>query len=228
MSNNVVEVISYSLDKSLCGGRKSSGNTSPEDKIDNRRKTLRRNRTKVRRLVECNPELNRFLTLTFEDNVDNLDYAFDEFRKFIQRLRYNEAENLKYIATIEFQKRGAIHFHLLVDRFIDYRKYQKIWGHGYIWIERPSSVAKAINYITKYITKLDACDKRLWGRKSIFTSRNLVRPIVREFDSLFELMNYLEPLIVRMSATLETLSSLEFDVDFVGRCQYRMMKLFPT
>ncbi|GAI10009.1 unnamed protein product, partial [marine sediment metagenome] len=43
-----------------------------------------------------------------------MDITNREFKKFIQRLRYQYGD-FKYMAVIEFQDRGAIHYHMISD-----------------------------------------------------------------------------------------------------------------
>lgn len=75
-------------------------------------------RWEIARLVDCNfDSKTKFVTLTFSENVESIDYANDEFRKFIQRLNYRlystKKASLKYLATWEKQKRGSIHYHVI-------------------------------------------------------------------------------------------------------------------
>ena len=67
-----------------------SSEASDEDKDINREKVLSRARKDLRRLINSNIEkYSKFLTLTFKENVTDLDYANYEFNKFIKRLNYN-------------------------------------------------------------------------------------------------------------------------------------------
>ncbi|WP_452176556.1 rolling circle replication-associated protein, partial [Kordiimonas lipolytica] len=56
------------------------------------------------------------------------------FKKFIQRLNYKMDLKLKYSCVVEFQKRGAVHYHLLAYNlpFIENSKLAEIWGHGFV------------------------------------------------------------------------------------------------
>jgi hypothetical protein len=68
--------------------------------------SLRRTRSKIVRLIDCNPDLNTFLTLTFKDNVCDLREANLVFNKFIKRLK-RQVKGLKYLAVPEFQKKRS-------------------------------------------------------------------------------------------------------------------------
>jgi hypothetical protein len=55
-----------------------------------------------------------FTTLTFRENLHNIKEANYEFLKFIKRVKYKFGD-FKYLAVIEFQDRGAIHYHMISD-----------------------------------------------------------------------------------------------------------------
>jgi len=151
---------------------------SDEDKEINREKVFKRARTNLRRLINANIESDsKFLTLTFKDNITDLDLANKEFKKFIMRLNYNFKIKLKYSCVIEFQKRGAIHYHVILYNLngkVDLNKLSDIWGHGFIKLNKINGIDNVGAYICKYMTKTD--DKRLEGRKMYFNSRNLIKP----------------------------------------------------
>ena len=115
-------------------GRSTSFQTSEEVKAENRNKTANRAKNTIKRYANANPQLTKFLTLTFAQNIIDLDYARYEFDKFIKRLktRYNKFP-LQYIVVVEFQKRGAIHFHLLCNLpYVQANTLAEIWSHGFI------------------------------------------------------------------------------------------------
>ncbi|EHU9648790.1 hypothetical protein K7P65_002872 [Enterococcus faecalis] len=93
---------------------------------------------------------------------------------------------IKYLATWEKQKRGAIHYHIILFSFpyIPYERLMNIWGHGLIWINK-IDVDAAENrgrYVSKYFDKdLDIKEHK---KKAFFKSQNLKRP--RETKKLTE------------------------------------------
>jgi len=121
-----------------------------------------------------------------------MNRANNEFKKFIQRLKYNYGD-FRYLVVVEFQKRGAIHYHMLSDfGYIEQYDLEKIWGNGFVWINDLLKVNKGKPvdnvgaYIVKYMNK-NIIDKRLMGKKAYFTSRNLIRPeIIYEDIGLIE------------------------------------------
>lgn len=185
VSGNIIEV--YEYDKSVLYGykdtkKKSGGGRSSvaneEDKEVNREKVLSRARKDLRRLINANIQKHsKFLTLTFADNVQDLDSANYEFKKFILRLNYHYGIKVKYSAVIEFQKRGAIHYHVVLYNLtekVNVGVLKDIWGQGFIKINSIKDVDNVGAYVCKYMTKTD--DERLIGRKMYFNSRGLNKP----------------------------------------------------
>jgi len=108
-----------------------------------------------------------------------------EFTKFIKRFNYEitglKTSYLKYVAVVQFQERGAIHYHMIYFNlpFIDrvYDVLAELWTYG---SRKLLSVDRAQNvgyYLCKYFTK-NISDERLKARKCYFTSRDLVRPTI--------------------------------------------------
>lgn len=184
MAGNVIEV--YEYEKTVLFGyednRKNSKGrqavASDEDKQKNREKVLSRARKDLRRVINCNiQKYSKFLTLTFKENVQDLDYANNEFKKFIKRLNYHYDIKVKYSVVVEFQKRGAIHYHCVLYNLVEkinVKELQEIWKNGFIKINAIDNVDNVGAYVCKYMTKVD--DDRLLGRKMYFNSRNLVKP----------------------------------------------------
>lgn len=144
--------------------------------LENRRGNMQKARNRLRRLITANfDEHSKFITLTFKENLTDVKKANYEYMKFIQRLRYRYGD-FKYIAVIEFQKRGAVHYHMISNLpYIDNSKLCEIWGQGFVKINDIRHVDNVGAYMIKYMTK-DIHDERLRGLKSYQTSKNLVRP----------------------------------------------------
>lgn len=202
LSGNVIEIYSYEKDV-LYGYKDTKKKSSPgrssvateEDKTINREKVLSRARKDLRRIINSNIEkYSKFLTLTFKDNVQDLDTANYEFKKFIQRLNYHYKIKIKYSVVIEFQKRGAIHYHAILYNLLDkldISKLSNLWINGFIKINSIKDVDNVGAYVCKYMTKTD--DNRLLGRKMYFNSRNLNKPIeIKESEIVSALVGSLQ------------------------------------
>lgn len=180
-SGNVIEL--YDYEKPVIrgsGARRGRANqafTSKETKQENRSKTANRARAKVRRIINANPQLNKFLTLTFAENVTDIDFAHTALDRFIKRLNRKYA-SFQYVCVIEFQERGAVHFHMLCNLpYVDVNALARVWGHGFIKLNRIDNVDNVGAYVTKYMTK-ENMDERLIGRRSYSMSRWLNAPQV--------------------------------------------------
>jgi len=138
-----------------------------------------------------------FLTLTPADNLTDIDMLCKELRLFIKRLNYeiydDKVASLKWVAVIEFQDRGAIHFHLILFNmpYLNNDIIAEIWGLGFINIHSIQTVKNLGKYMTKYMIK-NADDERLNGKPSYFIARNLLRPSKINHEILVgQVMDYL-------------------------------------
>ena len=103
VSGNILEYYEYEKPctkgfEKMRAGRANALFTSEEVKQDNRKKTAQRARSTVRRCVNANPQLNKFFTLTFADNVTDLDFAHYAFDKFVKRLK-TRFKGFQYISV---------------------------------------------------------------------------------------------------------------------------------
>jgi len=179
-----------------------------ESKMSNRQKSNIRARNNLRRLTLSNFDRNStFLTLTFQENIEDLELANETFKRFVkymnQDLKKKNHKSLKYVAVIEFQKRGAIHYHLLCDlpKYYSFTKLRNRWrqaisasyiaGTGSTKQERIDKVDNVGAYIVKYMTK-EKADERLIGKKMYQTSRGLVKPQEVAFKSDIEFKKFME------------------------------------
>ncbi len=152
-------------------------------------KNIIRSKLACQRLAKCNSkDWKTFITLTIAENLTDIDKANKRFRYFIDKIQRID-KNIKYLCIPEFQKRGAVHYHLLTNidindkRFMyvqdDNPKYKhvKYWIDGFTKVDNvDNNIKKIIGYISKYMTK--EIDKRLYSRHRYFYSRNLEKPSV--------------------------------------------------
>lgn len=180
VTGHIVEVYEYKYYISGKGGftgvKKGEGDF--ESRLKNYSNTNQKRRDMIRRLACCNfsNKYDKFLTLTFAENRTDIQECNVLFKAFIRKLKNKYNNNLKYLAVIEFQKRGAVHYHVLLTiPYIPQSVLQKLWGNGFVFINAIEHVDNIGAYILKYITK-DNKDKRLMGQKAYLTSRNLTKP----------------------------------------------------
>ena len=231
-SGHIVELYEYEKDIKTGKDNKSGSvgragkNASDEDKEKNREIALARAKREVRRLINANVdawgEKPKFFTLTFAENVTDIKWANSEFKKFKQRLSrhiWRDPNNLKYVTVIEFQKRGAVHYHVVTFNmpYIPHADLERIWGHGFVKINAIDDCDNVGAYVTKYMTK-DHDDERLREQKSYFSSRGLAKPVeeIIEKEDLNALRVALSP-----NKTFE----IEFQNEYVGKVSYEQYNL---
>ena len=232
MSGHVVEIYEYERDIKTGKDNKSGSvgragkNASDEDKEKNREIALIRAKREVRRLINSNVdawgERPKFFTLTFAENVTDIKWANNEFKKFRQRLSrhiWGCPNNLKYVAVIEFQKRGAVHYHLVTFNmpYVPHKTLLEIWGHGGVHIRAIDDCDNVGAYVTKYMTKSHD-DERLREQKCYFSSRGLVKP----FEEIIEKED-LDALRVALSPNKTY--EMEFQNEYVGKVSYEQYNL---
>jgi hypothetical protein len=151
-------------------------------------------------LVLCTDKLRpRFVSFTFGENIKDIkkaNYFFTKFiRKFKQFLKPKNVQ-LKYITVIEFQKRGAIHYHTIffnLPYFKNmYDEMERLWGHGFVISEKIDKVKSLSSYICKYMVK-EIADNRLYGQKCYFASRGLNQPWICYNDSVVRFVSDFMP-----------------------------------
>lgn len=231
VSGGVVEV--YEYEKPVFKGYKSNGGrdkvADDESKEKNRKDSLRRARQDVRRIVNANVGAYgehctaKFLTLTFGDNITDLDQAHYEFKKFIQRMNYlvfgTKSGNLRYTAVPQFQERGAVHYHVIIYNipFTKVQEIERTWRHGYVWINKIDDVDNVGAYVCRYMVK-ELDDDRLRGRKCYFNSRGLFKPLVIEDEKKAEM--------IKQSLPSECMTvSTEYENEHIGKIAYKQYNL---
>lgn len=153
------------------------------DSLKRKQKHYKNMRFDIARLIDTNYDgQTKFLTLTFKENIQEIHYTNSEFKKFIKRLNYQlyktKKSQIKYLATWEKQKRGAIHYHIILFHFpfIPQKRLVDIWGHGNIWINKidVDNIENKGRYVSKYFDK--DLDLKEHKKKAFFKSQNLKLP----------------------------------------------------
>lgn len=156
----------------------------PRTRNEKSQSSLSRTRIRLYRLVSANLQhcdglLPTFCTLTYKKNETSRKIAAHDLKLYHQRLSYHVGKSIRYIAIPEFQKRGAIHYHIIYFN-LPYVPVElmasKIWGHGNVDIHVLGHVKNTSAYVAKYITK-DTLDSRHKGHRILITSRGLKQPI---------------------------------------------------
>lgn len=185
------------IDSPFVSGRDYTKKESGEIRKD----SLYRSSQLLDGLVACNQkDFISFLTLTFAKNEKDLTIANRKFNKWTESVR-KKLPDFKYLAVPEFQKRGAVHYHILSNipcgsdliparrskslynpsskktTLLEYYSL-KYWTYGYssaFDIKTTDSNFNISKYIQKYFWK--DIDNRFFGRRKILYSQNLEKPM---------------------------------------------------
>lgn len=162
-----------------------------------------RSNLNCQRIAKTNRNIwESFITLTFAENITDIAEAnrmFNSWRTNVKKIK----PDFKYLAVPEFQKRGAVHYHILSNlgkddkdvileqqikkgkavKYVDLYDV-KYWNKGYARVDFVKSDYKKIySYICKYMTK--DIDDKLFGKKRYFYSQSLDKP----FETYLNLSN---------------------------------------
>lgn len=183
INKNIEENNSYSeYDKKIIFKTNNNNNISSNNEI--RLDNVMRSKLAFQRI--CKANANNFyshIILTFSDNVKNLDKAHKKFNVWRTKFK-KEYPDFMYIGVTEFQKRGAVHYHLLTNlkpnsKLLPLQKGKNVQYDVLYWNEGFSSAYKikninVVGYLSKYIN--ETIDNKLHGRKRYFYSKNLFVP----------------------------------------------------
>lgn len=191
---NLIELNTQEINELFEGIDNKSENK--ETKLENsiQERNIIRSKLECQRIAKTNiEEWKTFITLTFEENINDVAYANKRFRYFVDKVRRIK-KDFKYLCITEFQKRGATHYHMLCNIDInDTRliysqednpkfKHIKYWLDGFTSVEvMKDDPKKIIGYIAKYMTK--NIDNRLFGHRRYFYSKNLKVPSKSYIDT---------------------------------------------
>lgn len=197
---NVIEIYEYSSPV-LCDYdnkiEKCSREQTEDIKKENFIRSMKRTKRKIIQLVNSNFVVNKssFLTLTFKDNIRDYDIAFSYWDKFKKKIEYHFKLKLTYLGVVEFQQRGAIHFHICLFNVPIFRHdllYQ-FWNDfsskndnfGSVNIKSLNEVDNIGAYLTYYMGKNfdDFYDNEFKCKKRYFKSRNLREPSQILYDT---------------------------------------------
>jgi len=233
-SGNQLEV--YEYENNLPERRKSSkkGSRGGRKTLARRSDNVERLRRNFVRLVRSNldgVECPLFLTLTMVEVV-RIEIAYGLLTRFIQRLRRIYGSYPRYIAVPEFQKRGAVHFHVLfwglpekieIDESNN-RTIQRIWQAGFVDCFRTDGSPKLASYVAKYMHKA-VFDDRLHNQKSYACSRNVLRKV--SIPSSAPLTSAEEIWGIKLS-TDPPMREKHVDTYWLGKGRYRCYEITPN
>ena len=96
------------------------------------------------------------MTLTYKENMKDEERSSADWARFIRKLEKRLGRKLEYLHVRERQKRGAIHFHVIIFNLtlLATKLILANWPHGTIVDCRKIEYGpKLAHYITKYLVK---------------------------------------------------------------------------
>lgn len=232
-----VKVIKYEKSISTAQVKVTSRSISEKSCLDVQEKSL----SKVRKLK--NSEIDKFIhiiilnfkvndmfiTLTYKKEDVTINEASKDFDNWIKRMRWRYGD-FKYIAIRSFQKRGTIHYHLLVDiprlpkEDLKNKAFEKIWRRGEVYIKKiyklgvVYSQSPLLKYLVKNLKEFKA-DERAFGKRLYIKSKNLIEPnvIKGEYKSV---MKHLK----EGKSNLEQVDKRKCNVEFIGSIETQIYK----
>lgn len=173
-----------------------------EKRLVNHRRSLRRSKQTVRFICKA-MEVDRLLTLTYRENMQDRDRCHAHFKDFLRRVRL-QIPGWRYVAVVELQGRGALHIHCAVKGFQRIKFIRKCWYQalggtgdetgadtpGAVNVTSPTNrwgsgvrewkTEKLAGYITKYIAKtFEDFNESLSEKRRYWASKGTELPPVR-------------------------------------------------
>jgi len=149
-----------------------------------------------------------FLTFTIKDNIKDTSLTNNAWSYFLNLMKKRHGLN-NYLWVAERQKRGAIHYHTLMDMpFIQFKKIKEIFSNSFakfgIAVSTQNSVSAskkhgsivknvemALRYITKYISKSinKEVEVLFSSRMYAITNEINVKPLTITYDEYLSIIN---------------------------------------
>lgn len=195
---NVIEIYKYNTP--IISGYKNKIEKEPREqteqvKQENLQRSIKRSKRKIFELVNTNyvEGKSSFLTITFKENLTDYDLAFNYWKRFKQKVEYHYKIKLQYCGVVEFQQRGAIHFHICLFNvgYMEQEKLYNMWNSivpGGINIKgiKDNQCDNVGAYMTYYMNKdlENSFGKEEYkGKKRYFYSKGLKEPSVDKLDT---------------------------------------------
>lgn len=121
------------------------------------KESLRKTFKHIRQLINTNftGGANELIfTITYKENVRDTKKLYDDFRKFMKKLKYRY-DQVEYINVVEPQGRGAWHCHILLKFpgvkkiYIPNKDIAEMWGQGFVKVK---ALRKDIDNIGAYLS----------------------------------------------------------------------------
>lgn len=184
----VTDIESHIIPSKPIIGKDSKGNPIYDERVNNieipcgnciecRKQLASDWRVRMTEEIKCH-QYNYFITLTFSNEeliklvkffncCESNRIAGYAVRRFLERWRKKYKKSVKHwlITELGHQNTERIHLHgiLFCDMQMTTPEIQSIWKYGEIWVGEYCNL-KTINYIVKYVTKIDNDHKGFQGQ----------------------------------------------------------------
>lgn len=156
------------------------------DRAANQERSRSRAGAQVRRIC-MSQGFDHLLTLTYRENVTDRHRCWRDLEQFVRRV-HRTLKNWGYVVVPEYQKRGAVHFHLAVKGFQNVALLRACWlsvvGDGNIDVSRGKGQRgsrwkrqELASYLAKYVRK--ALVSLSLNEQSYRASKGLVKQAVK-------------------------------------------------
>lgn len=191
-----VELVALKLgtdDALKSGGGSARHNT---DKKEMTPEVLKKSQLRAKKLIRHKllmMQSDRMLTLTYQENITDIKQAWHDLKEFNRLMKWRY-KDWAYVAVPEYQKRGAVHFHLAIKGYYHANTVRLLWhkaiggNKGNIDITSPRVIDKKswnpkriANYLAKYVTKSETVD---FNQKRYSSSRIDLPPSISGWISL--------------------------------------------
>lgn len=117
----------------------------------------------IRAIINTNfqgKENERFITLTYAENMRDKERLYLDFKKFWMRFKYKWGK-AEYFVVVEPQMRGAWHMHVLVKfdgeraPYIPNAELRECWGHGFVNVRSLKNVDNIGAYLSAYLADVE-------------------------------------------------------------------------
>jgi hypothetical protein len=169
-----VEITAIKFDMDTRLGNKSNKKRKNDHKSTMDELTLKKSQSRSRKVIRQKAlmmQSDRLLTLTFKENITDIKESWKVFKYFNKLMVWRFGDNYQYIAVPEYQKRGAVHFHLAVKGYYPVNTVRRLWLRacgdrgGNIDITNPQKYGakswnpkRIVRYLSKYISKQDSVE----------------------------------------------------------------------
>jgi hypothetical protein len=182
-----VECVALKLDSDQAMRKGGGAKRDNTEKTEMNEVVLHKSQARAKKQVRYKSmmmDADRMLTLTYRENITDLSRAWSDLKAFSRKMKSEFNEDWQYICVPEFQKRGAVHFHMAIAGYLPVNKVRQFWrevvGEGNIDITSPRKTIdknswnpkRIANYLAKYITKNDSVE----FNKRRYSSTNIPKP----------------------------------------------------